>query len=222
MDEVPTATAAAAAEVRRQPRKSAFADQLMLAEALHEVPSDCSDAWVAVPLPEHGIRCLVTAANGSTVARRANGHVISRFSSALPNGGAPAASQHGKAKHAFCILDCILHEASATFWVRDVMCWKGYLLYDCDTDFRFFWRDTKLAETTAATRDAGPHGTNPYAFVALPSYPATREGLQAALAVPHAAAIALYHRQALYTFGETPTPLVCECPVSTAASLLLR
>eukprot|EP01105_Mastigella_eilhardi_P022603 TRINITY_DN5583_c0_g1_i2.p1 TRINITY_DN5583_c0_g1~~TRINITY_DN5583_c0_g1_i2.p1 ORF type:complete len:283 (-),score=74.11 TRINITY_DN5583_c0_g1_i2:71-820(-) len=110
-------------------------DQLMLPEPLHDVPADLAAGWYAVPVPA-GTRCLVVSSRHSTAAIRRTGYVISRFQSALPN-GSKASSQAGKAQQSYCILDCIFHQQSLTYYVLDVMCWKSYLMYDCDTDFRY-------------------------------------------------------------------------------------
>lgn len=31
----------------------------------------------------------------------------------------------------FCILDCIYSEAEQTYYILDVMCWRGHPVYDC-------------------------------------------------------------------------------------------
>lgn len=119
---------------------------------------DCG--WYVAPRPE-GRRCLVIASHGATVVRDKNGCTISTFQSILPNG-----SRTGREKtHAFAgggsILDCILQEdqvleidnqgaavqnTKRIYWILDVMCWKGYSLYDCSASFRWYWLRTKLSE----------------------------------------------------------------------------
>ena len=75
---------------------------------------------------------------------------------------------------AFCILDCIFHEEDATYYIMDTMCWKGYSLYDCTTEFRLFWRDTKLAEEgDLGSAGAGPGSDSRYSFRSVPAYPCT-------------------------------------------------
>jgi snurportin-1 len=68
-------------------------------------------------------------------------------------------------------LDCIFHEADATYYIVDVMCWKGYSLYDCTTEFRLFWRDTKLREEEGAVM--GRSEESRYSFQSVPAYPCT-------------------------------------------------
>ena len=51
----------------------------------------------------------------------------------------------------------------------DLLCWKGYGLYDCSSEFRLYWVSSKLEET-----DAGkPPGSVPHharCFTAVPAY----------------------------------------------------
>ena len=75
----------------------------------------------------------------------------------------------------YCILDCIFHEANATYYIMDVMCWRGYSLYDCTSEFRLFWRDTKLREEEGAMARAKARGEvdSRYSFRPVPAYPCT-------------------------------------------------
>jgi hypothetical protein len=54
-----------------------------------------------------GQRCLVIAANGSTISRQRNGRILHCFPSALPNGA--RTRDVAAASHVYCILDCIFH-----------------------------------------------------------------------------------------------------------------
>lgn len=92
-----------------------------------------------------GQRCLVVASNQRTVSRTRTGAVLHTFTSVLP-GGSPAT---GMSTDAYSILDCIFHEPDRTLYVLDLMCWAGYLLYDCGAEFRAFWACSKLAELDA-------------------------------------------------------------------------
>jgi len=75
---------------------------------------------------------------------------------------------------AYCILDCIFHEADATYYIMDAMCWKGYSLYDCTSEFRLFWRDTKLREEEGVLAAAIGRGNDSrYSFRLVPAYPCT-------------------------------------------------
>jgi snurportin-1 len=99
-----------------------------------------------------GQRCLVIASNQRTVSRTRTGAVLQTFTSALP-GGSPAT---GAPADAYSILDCVLHEPDRTLYVLDLMCWAGYLLYDCSAEFRTFWACSKLAELDAAAPPTTP------------------------------------------------------------------
>ncbi|KAJ0402890.1 hypothetical protein ATCC90586_000479 [Pythium insidiosum] len=152
-------------EERIKRRRAHFAQQLLVPEWMVDVPRDLNGkgsqigaGWYVVPRPE-GKRCLVVASHGQTIARTQAGAVFKRFPSALPNGS----RKTNGSGDAYCILDCIFHEFDKTFYVLDVMCWKckGYLLYNCTTEFRWFWLRDKLSEGTSATVSAA----NPFRFL---------------------------------------------------------
>lgn len=65
-----------------------------------------------------------------------------RFSSCLPEGSQSSQSFEGH----YCILDCIFHEPNQTYYVVDIMAYRGYEMYDCTAEFRLFWLQSKLAE----------------------------------------------------------------------------
>lgn len=64
-----------------------------------------------------------------------------------------------------------------TYYIIDMICWRGYSLYDCTAEFRFFWVNSKLTETSAGDPPSANHR---YRFSAVPIYECTLEGLQAA------------------------------------------
>lgn len=115
-----------------------------------------------MPRPE-GRRCLVISSQQMTISRHRNGSVLHRFTSILPNGSRASIAGSGDD---FCILDCIFHEADSTYYIIDMMCWKGYALYDCSAEFRLFWVQSKLAECASGTRQEQPR----YSFVPVPAY----------------------------------------------------
>ena len=53
---------------------------------------------------------------------------------------------------------------SQSYHVMDVMCWAGYQLYDCTSEFRMYWMHSKLQEMP----HQGRCGHNSYSFVAVP------------------------------------------------------
>lgn len=64
-----------------------------------------------------------------------------------------------------------------TYYVIDMLCWRGYSLYDCTAEFRFFWLQSKLAETGAFDPPSHYHK---YRFSLVPVYPCDQSGLHAA------------------------------------------
>lgn len=115
-----------------------------------------------MPRPE-GRRCLVISSHQMTISRHRNGSILHRFPSVLPNGS--RASMAGSGDD-FCILDCIFHEPNSTYYIIDMMCWKGYALYDCSAEFRLFWVQGKLAECASGSAQDQAR----YPFVPVPAY----------------------------------------------------
>jgi snurportin-1 len=149
------------------------AKRLMTHEWVVDVPCDLGGSnWYVIPRPE-GQRCLVVAANGKTISRLRNGSVLHRFQSALPNGS----TDTRQSRDVFCILDCIFHKPAKTYFVLDMMCWKGHLLYNCASEFRLFWLHTKLREETNAHTVSR---NNNFAFRAVPVVDCDIKGLRAA------------------------------------------
>jgi snurportin-1 len=62
----------------------------------------------------------------------------------------------------YCILDCVYDETQRCYYIIDLMCWRGQPLYDSDTEFRFFWLQSKVSDEIPALRVASD--TNPYRF----------------------------------------------------------
>lgn len=89
-----------------------------------------------------------------------------------------------------------LSQADSTYYVVDVMAWRGYTLYNCAAEFRFFWLQSKLPETPGLL-DAAPSHFHKFRFATVPVFPCTPEGLHAAYAgpVPYARdGLLLYNR----------------------------
>jgi snurportin-1 len=186
----------------------ALANALALPEWMSEVPEDLARSWLVVPRPA-GQRCLVVSARGQTTARRRNGSVLARFSSALPGGRSTAAERggDGSAKNAFCVLDCIYDHPMRTYHVLDVMVWRGYMLHDCHAQFRLYWTHTKLSEVGAQRTSR----TNPCAFLPVPYHECTAESV----ARLHKAkwpfgrdGLLFVHRETVYEPGATPLLLL--------------
>ncbi|KAI7860258.1 hypothetical protein BDC45DRAFT_494004, partial [Circinella umbellata] len=178
---------------------------VMYGESLDEVPHDFYENWVIMPYPT-GKRCILTTGKGETIARRKNGSIWKRFQSMLPNG---SKGKHDWKNSNQCILDCIYDPIHWTFYILDVMCWKGYSIYDCDTDFRHFWLQTKV-ESEMDTRTTENMF---YKFKALRPIPMTEftsvsqnpqkymneQGYDFKLD-----GILFYHRETRYIEGSTP------------------
>ncbi|KAF9026146.1 hypothetical protein BDZ89DRAFT_1067814 [Hymenopellis radicata] len=154
-----------------------WADKCMYAELLEMntddpwsssdgLPDDIETGWVAVAPVPVGKRCLAIAHQSSGLGdpRKA---LMGRFPSTIPPN---------------TVLDCILDvnwRDNGILHVLDVIKWKGQDFCDCETAFRFWWRDTRLAElpqspppTTSSTKgliasDMDPASSSQYRF----SYP---------------------------------------------------
>lgn len=113
----------------------------------------------------------------------------------------------------FCILDCVYDAVHWTFYVLDVMCWRGYPIFDCDTNFRHFWLQTKIESSEldkpnndnkfyqfkalrpVFTSETKQVAEDPEAYIAKQGFDYEIDGLL------------FYHRQTNYRGGSTP--LVC-------------
>ncbi|PPQ93405.1 hypothetical protein CVT25_004722 [Psilocybe cyanescens] len=108
------------------------------------LPSDLESGWVAVAPVPVGKRCLAVTQQSAGVAgvvpnttlrsRLLGKTLLPRFPSALPP---------------LTVLDCILDDQwreNGILHVLDVVKWKGQDVAECEAGFRFWWRDTRLAE----------------------------------------------------------------------------
>ncbi|KAG0465603.1 hypothetical protein HPP92_019767 [Vanilla planifolia] len=182
-----------------------FARQLMLPEWMIDVPPNLDRDWYVFARPA-GKRCFVVSTNGSTVSRLRNGSVLHRFPSSLPNGA--RTKEMSAPSHVYCILDCIFHEPNQTYYVIDMVCWRGYSLYDCSAEFRFFWLNSKLSESGACNPPSACHR---YQFSVVPIYDCNQISLHAAYAggLPYIRdGLMFYNRHAHYQNGNTPLALV--------------
>ncbi|KAF8918898.1 hypothetical protein CPB85DRAFT_1373579 [Mucidula mucida] len=151
-----------------------WADKCMYAELLEMntddpwsssdgLPDDLETGWVAVAPVPVGKRCLAIVHQGlglapnTTLRSRALGKpLMARFPSTIPPN---------------TVLDCILDinwRDNGILHVLDVIKWKGQDICDCETAFRFWWRDTRLAElpqspppTTSSTKGLIASGIDP-------------------------------------------------------------
>nr|GMD99685.1 snurportin-1 [Ipomoea batatas] len=115
---------------------------------------------------------------------------------------------NNKSAQSYCILDCVFHESDQTYYVTDMVCWAGFSLYECTAEFRFYWLNTKLAETGACDAPSTYHR---YRFSSVPVYDCVQEGLHSAYTgpVPYVKdGLLFYNKQAHYQTGNTPLALV--------------
>ncbi|KAG0231306.1 hypothetical protein BGW42_000292 [Actinomortierella wolfii] len=128
---------------KKRTPKNPFKDQLMIPEPLTEIPDDLDTNYYIIPIPT-GHRCFLISSDGRTTARLPSGQLlVSAFESCLPAG---SSNYKGNRKTDYCILDCVYSPKSRTFWTLDIMCWRGHPVYECETEFRFWWLRGKLAE----------------------------------------------------------------------------
>lgn len=132
-------------------------------DVIDGLPRDLEAAWVAVAPVPTGKRCLavthqsagiVGISPNTTLRSRVLGKMLlPRFPSSLPP---------------LTVLDCILDvnwRDNGIIHVLDVLKWKGQDVGDCETPFRFWWRDTRLAELPKPPLPSGnfsftaPHAT---------------------------------------------------------------
>ncbi|XP_057820436.2 uncharacterized protein LOC131033277 isoform X2 [Cryptomeria japonica] len=182
-----------------------FSRQFMLPEWMVDIPPRLEQEWYVLPRPA-GKRCLVVSSHGTTISRLRNGRVLHCFPSALPNGA--RIKNIAGPSHMFCILDCIFHEPNQSYYIIDIICWRGYSLYDCSAEFRFFWLNSKIAETGACEAPSIHHR---YQFHVVPIYDCDRAGLQAAYSgpLPYVRDGLLFsNRHAHYELGLSPLSLV--------------
>lgn len=116
---------------------------MMMPEPMTDIPTDLDTSYYIVPLPI-GHRCFVISADGKTTARLPSGQLlVAAFESCLPAG---SNQYRGNRRSDYCILDCVYSSVTRTFWTIDIMCWRGHPVYECETEFRFWWLRGKLAE----------------------------------------------------------------------------
>ncbi|KAF5364792.1 hypothetical protein D9758_009312 [Tetrapyrgos nigripes] len=173
----------------KKDKPNEWADKIMYAELLEMVeddpstitvdgsgsdglPEDLETAWVAVAPVPVGKRCLAITRDSSgyngvepntTLRSRVLGKpLLPWFPSNLPPN---------------TILDCILDENwrhTGVLHVLDVLKWKGQDIAECETPFRFWWRDTRIGELPFISpppsgSQAGPSTQMSYRF----PYPTT-------------------------------------------------
>ncbi|ORX84094.1 hypothetical protein BCR32DRAFT_291588 [Anaeromyces robustus] len=206
---------------RNKKKINKFKNQLMISEKLIEIPEDFKTNWIAVKIPD-GISCLVISFNGITISRRNDGTILEKFYSNIP-GGSPLSKDFQN----YSILDCIYNDDIKAYYVKDIMCWKGYPTYDCEAEFRFFWIQTKLSEIDLKTCNR----YNQYPFLPLMSCYCIPKDLGQYLSndlnliIPNnivgpikpPSMILFYNKESHYILGSTP--LCCHLSIDEAKIL---
>eukprot|EP01117_Protostelium_nocturnum_P020062 TRINITY_DN8869_c0_g2_i1.p1 TRINITY_DN8869_c0_g2~~TRINITY_DN8869_c0_g2_i1.p1 ORF type:complete len:335 (-),score=118.18 TRINITY_DN8869_c0_g2_i1:350-1354(-) len=175
--------------------------QLMIPEELSDIPNNFEEEWYCVPLFDGRQRCIIIANHGETVARDAStGKLIQKFQSVLPNGS----FKTREGPDNYSILDCLWN--GKDFVVLDLMCWGGHLYYDCSTDFRFFWLQSKLSQVNAGAISS----LNPFPFLPSPCLDCTLQSITNAIQSPSLDGLLFYYKESHYTIGSSP--LLCFLP----------
>ena len=183
-------------------RFNPYKEQLMLSEWLVEVPDDMESSWLMVVCPV-GKRCLVVANKGYTCAYSKGGYCLNQFPSLLPGGSFKTSKGVNSSK--YTLLDCIYDETNRTFWVLDLMCLSGHPVYDTETEFRFFWMQTKLKEEVSGIDQISK--VNPFKFIPCTHSQCSPQEIATAVtaAYPYQVdGVLFYHRRAQYHPGRTP------------------
>uniref|UniRef100_A0A673J8E1 Snurportin-1 n=1 Tax=Sinocyclocheilus rhinocerous TaxID=307959 RepID=A0A673J8E1_9TELE len=145
-------------------------------------------------LPKH------YANQGSTSSYTKSGYCVNRFPSLIPGG-----NRHNSAVGKdYTILDCIYSDVDRTYYILDVMCWRGHPVYDCSTEFRFYWLQSKVEEVEGLSEISK---INPFRFVSLNSISCWTESIQTALAHEYnftVDGLLFYNKETHYTPGSTP------------------
>ncbi|CAJ0762507.1 19846_t:CDS:10 [Entrophospora sp. SA101] len=184
--------------------------KVMHAEWMYELPNDLEENWYVVLCPV-GKRCLVTSAKGNTMSRLRNGGVMDVFESNLPAGGS---NYKGNKTTDYCILDCVYDQATFTFYVLDMMCWKGHPIYDCDTEFRFYWLTTKFNEvdppiTAPSLGTMATVNNSIYKFIPLSPLNCSPKQISSLISDSNpfgyrSDGLLFFNKQTQYVIGETP------------------
>ena len=200
LEEMDTAALPSAFTYRKKEYyQSQYSNQLMFSEWMEGKPNDLETDWLLKICPP-GKRCLVVAKRRNTRSYTASGALLRTFPSQLPAGWRGPLGQRPT------VLDCIWDERAATFHVLDLLCWNGHQVFDCETEFRFSWLQSKLSdapEVGIASR------RNPYRFACIPFTSCSAGSLAEAAANAGAAAdgALFFHRAAHYRPGVTPLVL---------------
>lgn len=186
----------------KQKRFNPYKNQLMLSEWIVDPPPDLQSNWTMVICPV-GKRLLVVANKGYTNAYTKSGYLYNKFPSLLPGGSFKTGG--GNFTTNFTILDCIYDETNRTFWILDLMCYKGNPIYDSEVEFRFFWLHSKLIEDCPGIKEQSK--CNPFKFIPCESVPCDADSIMSAFTEVQLFdidGVLFYHKSSQYQPGRTP------------------
>ena len=107
-----------------------YSTQFMTEDWLtHPEYIDCEN-WMLTPRPL-GVKCLLVASRGLTVAVSRHGELIGSFQSALPNGG-----QETGSANAYTVMEAVYSEETGSYFILDVLTWNGVSLYEHPAEYR--------------------------------------------------------------------------------------
>jgi len=189
---------------KKEKRFNPYKNQLMLSEWLVDPPPELEAEWTMVLCPA-GRRLLVVAHKGYTYAYTKGGYMLNSFPSALPGGSFKTFHKGSNVYSNFTILDCVYDEVNRTYWMLDLMCYRGNPIYDSDTEFRFFWLHSKLLEDCPGIGEQS--SANPFKFIPCENVPCTADAIRDSISDMHPFeldGLLFYHKSSHYTPGRTP------------------
>ena len=148
-----------------------------------------------------------------TVSRTKRGNVLHSFQSGLPGGSRTTSMRGG-----LSILDCVYQQSMKTYYVIDIVCWKNYSLYDCNTEFRLFWASSKLQEVGSDLLTRSDRNEFPISLV--PFEPCSANSIKAAYSSNFGFekdGLLFFNKEARYQFGSTPLVLRWRCGATSDA-----
>ena len=189
---------------KKEKRFNPYKNQLMLSEWLVDPPPDLGTDWTMVLCPT-GKRLLVVAHKGCTYAYTKSGYKYNSFPSGLPGGSFKTFHKGANVYQNFTIMDCIYDETNRTYWMIDLMCYRGNPIYDSDTEFRFFWLHSKVQEDCPNIGEIS--SANPFKFIPCETVLCTEYAMREAILEMHPFeldGLLFYHKSSHYTPGRTP------------------
>ncbi|PCH45122.1 hypothetical protein WOLCODRAFT_139399 [Wolfiporia cocos MD-104 SS10] len=164
--------------------KCMYAELLEMVEEIHDariardgIPDNIETGWVAVTPVPVGKRCLAVIHQTSGIAG-----VVPNLTLRSRVLGKPLMQPFPSPLPPETILDCILDanwRDNGILHVLDVLKWKGQDITECETLFRLWWRDTRLAELPAFPPPPSAANTNAQSSSCI--------GVQAHYQFPHPA-----------------------------------